>query len=112
MSNLASQASPLRLMMDITRKRHTGNFNPLPLVTMALCSAQWSFYAIFAWRMTDNKGFLTIVYANIVGVFLSSGYIVTFQAHCRDVDMWQMLKFYYQCAACIIIVEVVAIFVQ
>merc|ERR1719443_1996167 len=107
--NLLFQASPARDIWAISTRRSTGTQNPLPLICMSACGAQWSFYAVFAWYMTGSRGFLTIVYANVFGFALGIFYTAVFQANCKDKDMWQNMRIYYFCVLCFLVFEVVTL---
>lgn len=107
--NLLFQASPARDIWAISARQSTGTLNPLPLICMTACGAQWSFYAVFAWYMTGSRGFLTIVYANVFGFALGIFYTAVFQANCKDKDMWQNMRIYYFCVLCFLVFEVVTL---
>lgn len=110
--NITMQASPWRVIQNIRKVGDTGTLNPLPFLCMTLCTCQWCFYAIFAWYMTGNRGFLTILYANVLGACLGTFYISAFTANLRDPEMWRKMKFYYQCMFSIVAIECVICMVK
>lgn len=94
-SNLAMQASPYRDVKKLAAKGDTGNLDPSPFIAMTFNCGMWSFYAVFAWYETGNRGFLTLVYANIVGLGLGAAYTAVFQLNLKDPQMWLRMKTYY-----------------
>jgi solute carrier family 50 protein (sugar transporter) len=81
-SNIVLQLSPLRIVTDMRMKKSVLGLSPAPLIALTACGYQWSFYGYFAYITTDNIGFLTLVYANILGLVLGMYYLITFTVYC------------------------------
>ena len=77
-SNIVLQLSPLRLVTDMRMHKSAMGFSPAPLLALMACGYQWSFYGYFAFGVTQNVAFLTLVYANILGLILGLYYLGTF----------------------------------
>ena len=77
-SNIALQLSPLRLMMDIQLLKSVGDFSAFPLVALTACGFQWSFYGYYAYSVSENAGFLMLLYANILGLILGGYYLAIY----------------------------------
>jgi solute carrier family 50 protein (sugar transporter) len=77
-SNIILQLSPLRLVTDMRMHKSAMGFSAAPLLALTACGYQWSFYGYFAFSATQNVAFLTLVYANILGLILGLYYLGTF----------------------------------
>ena len=80
-SNIVLQLSPMRLVTEIRMTKSVSGISPAPLLALTACGYQWSFYGYFAFSITENVGFLTLVYANILGLVLGMYYLVTYYVH-------------------------------
>ena len=80
-SNVVLQISPLRIVTEMRLHKSTMGFSSAPLIALTACGYQWSFYGYFAFSATDNVGFLTLVYANVLGLVLGLYYVTTYYMH-------------------------------
>jgi solute carrier family 50 protein (sugar transporter) len=83
-SNIALQLSPLRLVTDMRMHKSALGFSPAPLLALTACGYQWSFYGYFAFNITENVAFLTLVYANILGLVLGLYFLATFYIYASE----------------------------
>merc|ERR1719321_994280 len=83
MSNLFFQVSPYGLVKRWRDEGNTGQADAAPLVSIFFGCCQWCFYGCFAWYVTGKTGFLVIVYANAIGMFLGAFYVSSFQQFCK-----------------------------
>jgi len=84
LSNLLSQASPYPTIRKFEAAGNTGECDALAFVAIGFNGAQWCFYGLFAWILTENRGFLVVVYANILGAVAGYFYTATFHRLCRS----------------------------
>jgi hypothetical protein len=108
-SNLFFQVSPYSLVKKWITEESTGQADPAPIVAICFGCCQWNFYGTFAWYVTGKTGFLVIVYANAIGMFLGAFYVTSFQRHCKSVTALTKLHFYYKVISCLITVQIIAI---
>jgi solute carrier family 50 (sugar transporter) len=72
-SNILLQLSPMRQVIDA--KYSGAEIATFPLLALTACGYQWSYYGYFAYSITENPGFLMLVYANILGLVLGVYYL-------------------------------------
>lgn len=108
-SNLFFQVSPYSIVKKWVGEQNTGQADPAPLVAICFGCTQWNFYGTFAWYVTGKTGFLVIVYANCIGMFLGAFYVTSFQRHCKSVSALEKLHFYYKVISCLITVQIICI---
>lgn len=77
-SNILLQLSPLRLITEMRLLGSVGHFSSFPLVALTGCGFQWSFYGYYAWSISQNSGFLMLIYANILGLVLGMYYLIEY----------------------------------
>jgi solute carrier family 50 protein (sugar transporter) len=86
-SNIVLQISPLRMVTDMRLEKSTMGYSAAPLTALTACGYQWSFYGYFAFSVTDNLGFLTLVYANVLGLVLGLYYVATYYVY-SSASVW------------------------
>lgn len=111
MSNLFFQVSPYSLVKRWTADGNTGQSDAAPIVSIFFGCCQWCFYGTFAWSVTGKTGFLVIVYANAIGVFLGAFYVFTFQQYCKSMPALTKLHLYYKVISSLVLVQIVIILV-
>lgn len=109
MSNLFFQVSPYSLVKKWRAEESTGQADAAPLVSIFFGCCQWCFYGTFAWSVTGKTGFLVIVYANAIGMFLGAFYVTSFQRFCKSVPSLEKLHLYYKVISALVLVQVVSI---
>jgi solute carrier family 50 protein (sugar transporter) len=97
-SNIVLQLSPLRMVTEIRMHKSTAGLSAAPLIALTACGYQWSFYGYFAFTVTQNVGFLTLVYANILGLVLGMYYLGIFHHYsdfcvCKEIFFFSALFF-------------------
>lgn len=107
--NVACQISPYPIIRKFEAACDTGDHDPLPYVAIGFNGAQWVFYGLFACRMTGNRGFLILVYANIAGMVMGVYYTLAFQRHCRRHPASHRLVGYYQVALAMALLQIGAL---
>lgn len=109
LSNVLSQASPLPVVRKYELDKDTGTADSGPLMSVAYGGWQWCFYGFFAYLVTEQKGFLVVVYSNCFGAFVGLYYLFVFQRHCQDANKLQRVTKYCYMLAVIIVVQALAI---
>lgn len=92
--NIGMAFAPMKTVNEIKRTQETGVLDSLPYLAIMSTGTQWCFYGLFAWAYTGNKGFLVVLYANILGAVLGSYYAFIFQKHCRNDGAWTAMLWY------------------
>jgi len=108
-SNLFFQVSPYSIVKKWASEGSTGQADAAPLVSICFGCCQWNFYGTFAWYVTGKTGFLVIVYANVIGMFLGAFYVTSFLRLCKCVTALTKIKFYFKVISCLVVVQIVAI---
>lgn len=103
--NVAVQVSPMPQVKGWEDHRSTGNADSAPYVSMGLGGFQWCTYGLAAQLIRHNDGFLTLVYANLLGFVLGSYYTWTFWRNCRDLDAVKSLKGYLTAVVLLLAVQ-------
>merc|ERR1719271_2387347 len=83
-SSVILTLSPLRAVWRMQETKSTLNFPPYTFFCVAACGLQWCAYGSFAFLVTNNYGFLILVYSNILGVIMGSFYCYTYYSNIRD----------------------------
>merc|ERR1719271_1553821 len=83
-SSVMLTLSPLRAVWRMQETKSTLNFPPYTFFCVAACGLQWCAYGSFAFLVTNNYGFLILVYSNILGVIMGSFYCYTYYSNIRD----------------------------
>lgn len=108
-SNLFFQSSPYSMVNKWRAEGNTGQADAAPIVAIFFGCCQWNFYGTFAWYVTGKTGFLVIVYANAIGMFLGAFYVTSFQRLCKSIPALTKLHFYYKVISSLVLVQIVAI---
>jgi uncharacterized protein with PQ loop repeat len=83
-SNIVFQVAPLPQVQKFSTDGDTGEVDSAPLIGILFTGFQWSFYGGFAYVVTNEGGFLTIVCSNIIGAVLGIYYMWGFAQNCQD----------------------------
>jgi hypothetical protein len=83
-SNIILQLSPLKPVTTGTA------MSPIPLLAIAACGYQWSFYGYFAYTVTGNVGFLFLIHSNILGLILGMYYIWIYSRTHSVTTLWKL----------------------
>lgn len=83
-SNIVFQVAPLPQVQKFSTDGDTGEADSAPLIGILFTGFQWSFYGGFAYVVTNEGGFLTIVCSNIIGAVLGIYYMWGFAQNCQD----------------------------
>lgn len=108
-SNVFFQASPFPKVHKFHQEEDTGEADPAPYVAVAFGGAQWVFYGLFAWATTGTKGFLVVVYANVLGAILGLIYVIVYHRNCRNVAAASSLNLYFRIVAALVLFQAVVI---
>jgi hypothetical protein len=108
-SNLFFQSSPFFPVLKWRSEGSTGQADAAPLVSIFFGCCQWCFYGTFAWYVTGKSGFLVIVYANAIGVFLGAFYVLSFQNFCKSIPALTKLHLYYKVVSTLICLQIIVI---
>lgn len=96
-SSVLLTLSPLRAVWKMQEAQNTLTYPPFTFFCVAACGLQWCMYGSFAFLVTNNYGFLILVYSNILGVIMGTYYCYTYYAVCKD-EM-RLRQFYGCCYA-------------
>lgn len=77
-SNIVLQLSPLRMITEMRLSKSTMGQSPIPLLALACCGCQWSYYGYFAYLSTSNVGFLSLIHSNVLAIVLGLYYVYTY----------------------------------
>lgn len=105
-SNVLVQVSPMPQVQEWEGKGTTGAAEPAPYISMGLNGWQWCSYAIAAWILTGNSGYLVLLGADCLGALLGSYYTVVFCRNCRNAETAQSLRQYAVVVACLVVPEI------
>lgn len=103
--NVVLQVSPMPQAQEWDSKGSTGNTDPAPYVSMCNGGAQWCSYGIAAWLITQNDGFLVLVYGNFLGAVLGGYYTSVFARHCSSESAGRSLRHYLYMVAMLVFAE-------
>lgn len=84
MSSVILTLSPLRAVWKMQETKSTLNYPPYTFFCVAACGLQWCAYGSFAFIVTNNYGFLILVYSNVLGVIMGTYYCYTYYSNIRD----------------------------
>merc|ERR1740117_2163794 len=107
MSNILFQASPLPAAKLFMEQGDTGDTDSAPFISIAYGSSQWCFYGLFAFIVTGKRGFLVLVYSNIVGACLGIFYVFTFQRNCKNEEVMYMSNMYFRVLGTLVGVQLI-----
>jgi solute carrier family 50 protein (sugar transporter) len=109
MSSVNLTLSPLRAIWKIQQERDTGVLAPYCFFCVAVCGLQWCAYGTFAFLVTNNYGFLILVYSNVLGVVMGTYYVYTYWCNMYDVNRKKQFKDCCYAAAAIYTFEAVVV---
>merc|ERR1719502_2382859 len=82
-SSVLLTLSPLRAVWKMQEADETLTYPPFTFFCVAACGLQWCMYGSFAFLVTNNYGFLILVYSNILGVIMGTYYCYTYYSVCK-----------------------------
>jgi len=91
-SSVLLTLSPLRAVWKMQEANNTLTYPPFTFFCVAACGLQWCMYGSFAFLVTNNYGFLILVYSNILGVIMGTYYCYTYFIVCKD--EYRLRQFY------------------
>jgi len=97
MSSVILTLSPLRAIWKIQQEQDTLQYAPYCFFCVAVCGLQWCSYGTFAFLVTNNYGFLILVYSNVLGVVMGTYYVYTYW--CNMTDKTRKMQFTNCCYA-------------
>lgn len=100
-SSVIMTFSPMRAVWRMHETASTLAFPPFTFVCGFACGLQWCIYGTFAFMVTQNYGFLILVYSNAIGVLMGSYYVHTYYVNCKVPD--RMVQMQYCATAAFII---------
>jgi hypothetical protein len=99
MSSVLLTLSPMRAVLNMKEAKSTLSYPPFTFFCVAACGLQWCAYGSFAFLVTNNYGFLILVYSNILGVIMGTYYCWTYYKCITDeVRMRQFMGCIYAAA--------------
>merc|ERR1719271_1694787 len=99
-SSVMLTLSPLRAVWKMQDAGSTLAYPPFTFFCVAACGLQWCMYGTFAFLVTNNYGFLILVYSNVLGVIMGTYYCYTYYKCIKDeVRMRQFMGCIYAAAA-------------
>jgi hypothetical protein len=100
MSSVMLTLSPLRTVWNMQEAKSTLTYPPFTFFCVAACGLQWCTYGSFAFLVTNNYGFLILVYSNVLGVIMGTYYCYSYYKCIQDeVRMRQFMGCLYAAAA-------------
>lgn len=82
-SSVLMTFSPLRAVWRMQESKSTLAYPPYTFFCGFACGLQWCIYGTFAFTVTQNYGFLILVYSNAFGVLMGTYYVHTYFVHCN-----------------------------
>merc|ERR1719401_2149338 len=103
--NVLVQVSPYSQVKHWEHRECTGESDAAPYVAIAFGGWQWCFYGTFAWRVTEQSGFLLLVHSNCLGALLGTYYTITFYKNCRNPAMLNSLQMYLSAVVSLVVLQ-------
>merc|ERR1719401_543315 len=104
--NVLVQVSPYPQVKRWEHRECTGESDAAPYVAIAFGGWQWCFYGTFAWRVTEQSGFLLLVHSNCLGALLGTYYTFTFYRNCRNPCAMDNLTRYLSVVTSLVLLQV------
>lgn len=101
--------SPYAQVRGWETRRSTGEADAAPHASIAFLGWQWCFYGLFAYSVTNESGFLILVYANCLGAILGTYYVVTFLRYCTKHEAMDSMKRYLSAILSLVTLQACAI---
>eukprot|EP00933_Yihiella_yeosuensis_P063003 TRINITY_DN66038_c0_g1_i1.p1 TRINITY_DN66038_c0_g1~~TRINITY_DN66038_c0_g1_i1.p1 ORF type:complete len:443 (-),score=76.56 TRINITY_DN66038_c0_g1_i1:243-1571(-) len=107
--NALVQLMPMFKVVEWERRGDTSVDDPLPYVGMVFNSANWCLYGVLVLLTTAQPDFITLIDANIVGVFLGLFYVFSYNKSCHRQVQLEVFRRYLMVAFSVALFEAISV---